>query len=835
MGSRTISAATVAVLAGTTALAVGTAAPALADSAKVLGIKSVGDMLVDRTHQRVFVSDPTGGKVVATDYQGSPLGSAAVENATGLELSADSSQLYVTSPAGSAIIVLDTTTLDQTARYPTGVRPVDIAVAGGRLWFSYTRDSRGNLGTIDPAAASPEPVLDRFATNSTEAAEIAAASAAPNRLGVGGYGVSAILDVSGDTVTTVGSASTYQNVADLAISPDGNRIATVFGGDYTVTLREAGDMTAVKLPIEAYPRAVDIATDGTIAGGSWASYSPDLHIFSAAGKLIERIDIPNTGTGSGADELQRHGVAWEPGSSRLFAISENSANVFSLRSYDDPRRTQSALTLSRPSPADLTTPITVTGNLASPLGLPAGTPVSIVRDGTSLDSATIAADGSFSFTDTPPAAGKVTYEVTYAGDDTRAPSTATTSVEIARLPSTLALTGPSFAVPGQPVTITGTLTSATPMPTGAVVEILRSGTSLGTEAIAADGSFSFTDTPTVTGSTESYRVSYAGDDAHLPATATSPVGVFLIPADLTVAGPATAARAKPLTITGKLTSVEPLKASTTVSLSRTDLDHPAGTPLGVTTIGADGSYTFTDTPTAGGTVTYRASYAGDVAHSPATATTSVAVSRTTPALTLTNAGKVYDYGRTVSFTAHLGATYRNRTVEIWADPSGSDQPRRLVVRGVVNSAGNLTASIKLTRDTAVTAVFPGDSQTAARTVLSTVSTKVSLSLKLSKYYKSGKIGGKTYRYYHAKKKAVFATSMTGAASRKVYVSVQYYAKGKWRSLDTSYFQATDQLYLTGSGLSGTKLRVRTAYVRGRSGDSLNATTWTAYQYFTFTK
>jgi hypothetical protein len=153
----------------------------------------------------------------------------------------------------------------------------------------------------------------------------------------------------------------------------------------------------------------------------------------------------------------------------------------------------------------------------------------------------------------------------------------------------------------------------------------------------------------------------------------------------------------------------------------------------------------------------------------------------------------------------------------------------------VNSRGDLTASLKLTRNTTVSAVFTGDARTAPRTVTATVGTKVSLKLKLSKYYKTAKISGTTYRYYHADKSAWFTVSMTSGSQRKVYVQLQRYTKGKWQTWDSQYFDATDSLYLDGSGLTGAKLRVRAAYIKGDSGDSLNTNTWTPYQYLTFTK
>lgn len=112
---------------------------------------------------------------------------------------------------------------------------------------------------------------------------------------------------------------------------------------------------------------------------------------------------------------------------------------------------------------------------------------------------------------------------------------------------------------------------------------------------------------------------------------------------------------------------------------RTDLQSPSGHG---DRLKADGTYSFVDTLPAGGKVTYTLKYAGDTAH--ASGTGSVNVSRATTTLTLNNNGKVYSYGAGVTFTAHLSTTYKNRKVETWADPSGSDKPNTLVKSGTVN-------------------------------------------------------------------------------------------------------------------------------------------------------
>lgn len=193
---------------------------------------------------------------------------------------------------------------------------------------------------------------------------------------------------------------------------------------------------------------------------------------------------------------------------------------------------------------------------------------------------------------------------------------------------------------------------------------------------------------------------------------------------LTLNAPATAPRATKLTVTGKLSATVPLPAGTMLAVTRTDLDSPSGKALPAVTVKADGTYSFTDTPPAGGTVTYQASYAGDAEHTAAKASDKVTVSRANPTLTLDKNGKVYNYGTDVAFTAHLGSTYKNRSVEIWANPSGSDKPNKLAKTGKVNSSGNIGAWVDMTRDTEITAVFKGDARYAPRTVKSTAYARV---------------------------------------------------------------------------------------------------------------
>ncbi|WKX71337.1 Ig-like domain repeat protein [Streptomyces sp. XD-27] len=306
---------------------------------------------------------------------------------------------------------------------------------------------------------------------------------------------------------------------------------------------------------------------------------------------------------------------------------------------------------------------------------------------------------------------------------------------------------------------------------------------------------------------------------------------------LTVNAPSAATRGRQLTVSGKLSATVPLPSGTSLQVTRTDIESPGGKALAPAAVKADGSYSFTDAPPAGGTVTYKVSYAGDAEHAAASASDKVAVSRTAATLTLNNNGKIYNYSADVSFTAHLGSTYKNRTVEIWANPYGGDKPNRLVKTGTVNSRGNLSATVDMTRDTVVTAVFKGDARTAARSVTSTARARVRISTAVSRHYKTAKIGSTSYYWFHKSTDPLLTTTMTYYKDRKQRFDVQVYAGGAWHSTGSQYFPlgtaGKSAIRLEAPGRSGIKARIRSVYVDGSSGDNVNTTTYGPWKYLYF--
>ncbi|NUO45065.1 MAG: Ig-like domain repeat protein [Streptomyces sp.] len=306
---------------------------------------------------------------------------------------------------------------------------------------------------------------------------------------------------------------------------------------------------------------------------------------------------------------------------------------------------------------------------------------------------------------------------------------------------------------------------------------------------------------------------------------------------LTVNAPATATRAKQLTVTGRISATVPLPAGAKLSVTRTDLESPNGKALASVTVKSDGTYSFTNTPPAGGKVKYTVKYAGDTEHTAATASDTVEVSRASTSLSLNNNGKLYSYGTDVKFTAHLGTTYKGRSVSIYADPFGSDKGKKLIKAGTVNADGNISAWVDMTRDTAVTAVFSGDARYKPKTVKSTAYAKVKISTAVSKHYKTAKIGSTSYYWFHKNTDPLLTTTMTYYPGREQRFDLQVYYQGSWYSTDSEYFplgtNGKSAVSLGAPGESGIRARMRSVYVNSSSGDTVNSTTYGSWKYLYF--
>ncbi|MFF9427575.1 Ig-like domain repeat protein [Streptomyces sp. NPDC014746] len=664
MRKRTLSAATsLAVLFSSAALVAGTAGQAAADSSTAIPLSSVGDMVVDGVHRKIFISDPYLGKVVATDYAGRVLSTVTgLPGVTGLALSADAGSLYAAVPGADAVVALDAATVTERARYATGegTDPQYVAPAGGRIWFGYGTNQDGDIGSIDASGEQPVVTLGqdeeinysgapRLVASPTDPNAIAAVSSYYHWFRIGAYDVS-----TGTAVRTARSPESLSGsggmVSDLAYTPDGSKLITATAGNrhrvwQTSDLTEAGAYAS-----EFHGAAVAVAPDGTVAAGSDAWYAPDVFVYRPGEtKAVRQYDFPGTGSSSGGDSLAPSALAWEPGGSRLFAVTTASGGSTRLHVLDQPTKSVPTVTVKVPASGTVLKAVTVSGTIGATLGLPAGTPV----------------------------------------------------------------------------------------------------------------------------------------------TAT-----------------------------------------------RYDAEFPQGKALGTKKLGAYGSFSFTDTPTAAGNVTYRVTYAGDATHVGASGTALVKVAPFKSALTLDQNRRTVNYGTNVTYTATLGWSYRNRVVEIWADPYGKD-PKRLLKRGTVNSAGKLSVTMKMTRDTWVTADFAGDTRSGRAHTGSTVYTRAGLTTALSRHYKWSKIGSIWYQTYHQTADPLVTAWNNPYPGRRTKVELQVWYSGAWRSGGEDYvpLNSGGMAYIAfdGDGAAGVRARVRTAYVDGTSGDDVNTSVYGAWKYFNFTR
>ncbi|WP_055490759.1 YncE family protein [Streptomyces sp. TP-A0356] len=426
-----------------------------------------GEMAVDGVHQHVFISDPKTNTVVVTDYAGKVVGRITGEaGANGMAVSRDSATLYVALTDADAIAAVDTATLKETARFATGANsgPLDLAFAGGKLWFSYGKYAQGggNLGSLDFAAAKPAVALNQSGGVSWEAAP--QLSSAPS--GDQGVLVAGNQDRSPEELTVYDvSSGTAQLRAhrkeimpgaqqeDIALSPDGKDVMTADRTDNVLLSLDSSDLgyhsrSSREFQVQGQPNAVEYAANGDLAVGMRYSKGVDVYVFRPG-----EDNIPVRAFTIGDYNLvEPRGVAWAPDGSKLFVLTEEglSPGHLTLRVFDDPTKAATGLKVTAPVKSALGEKLTLHGTFAySVLPLPGSVTVQVTRTdlaspkGVSLGSRTVwlSAQREFDIDDVPAAGGKVTYTLRYPGDATHAASTASVTVDVPRNKTTLTLDG----------------------------------------------------------------------------------------------------------------------------------------------------------------------------------------------------------------------------------------------------------------------------------------------------------------------------------------------------------------------------------------------------------
>jgi hypothetical protein len=156
----------------------------------------------------------------------------------------------------------------------------------------------------------------------------------------------------------------------------------------------------------------------------------------------------------------------------------------------------------------------------------------------------------------------------------------------------------------------------------------------------------------------------------------------------------------------------------------------------------------------------------------------VTVTKPPPNLTLTASPATSTYEPAITVTAHLGTTFTNRTVSIYARPTGG--ARKLLSTGKVDSRGDLTVRYRAPHSTTFSAVFAGDPRYAPLTISRSVYVRVRIAMVISDYYASKTISGLTYRLYHRSADLVANVAVAPDKSGEcVKLEAQEYYQGAW--------------------------------------------------------
>jgi hypothetical protein len=397
----------------------------------VLPVNSHWQTLADDQH--VYVSAPGDDAVLATDHDGHVVKKIeGLDGARGMTLSWDETTLYVALPEADAIAAIDTTTLTETRRFATGegTEPENLAVAGGKLWFSYQATVfDAGIGSVSVGEADPVVDLDHDPLYYGKP-RLASSPASPDRLvaaeSQGSLGMR-VYDVGSGTAQQVAYTDEIGSVDDLAVTPDGQSVVTAWGSNYAHQQWRMSDLTVTATyDTGPYPNSVAVAADSTVAAGVVAGGDWDVYLYKPGSTTAFRkiaLSWPNM-------DLMARGLAWAPDSDRLFATRFPYSGEVILDIITDVHKASSDITLQAPTSSPVGKRLTVHGTLSSQLPYPSLGRVAVSRAGEQIATVRVRRDGSFTFTDRPTLAGWYDYSVSYAGDTNHVSGTAAVSVEI---------------------------------------------------------------------------------------------------------------------------------------------------------------------------------------------------------------------------------------------------------------------------------------------------------------------------------------------------------------------------------------------------------------------
>ena len=310
-----------------------------------------------------------------------------------------------------------------------------------------------------------------------------------------------------------------------------------------------------------------------------------------------------------------------------------------------------------------------------------------------------------------------------------------------------------------------------------------------------------------------------------------------LPSTLQLFDPTVGSVDQDLTIHGVLRARGQPVAGADLTIVRTDRE---GTRVvGAARTEADGTFRTTDVPRIGLRNTYRVAYAGGstVLSGDKTSSTSASITATIerlPTYLSVHTDKVsYDFGDLAVVTAHLGTTYRDRDVGIYAQTVGLGKHRLRYAH--VDSSGRLTASYRITRNTNFSATFFGDLRRAPVSATVFRGARPAATQRFTGYYATASDG---YRMFHQDDEASLRVHLDpGKQDQCAFFDLQERIGGDWRARRSSscfhvnaYSNAFGYWSFHQFAVVGRDYRVRMTY----GGDRLNIGLATPWRYLTVT-
>ncbi|MGW0197133.1 YncE family protein [Nonomuraea sp. NPDC003201] len=522
-------------------------AASAADTVTDLGVAADRGGDVVAQSGKIFVA--ADDRIVVTKSDGALIDTiSGLSGAVALSVADNGRKVYAALRDSHEVIEIDIATLAITKRidltaYPC---PSTLAQSYERLWVGYGCGQAGEGGVVALELWRPTPTLVPVGPGTTQPPLVAVAG---STLVAGEPGADPasirVYDVSSTPATPRGEIRADTSLRDLALGDYGSAALSALADTHqfdawdTTTNARTRAYDSGELSEHGLPTAVAASPNGAYVVGGWNS---------SAGDAAE-IVVYDPATAEVIYSADHQGKALVAGSIAFYGVltyavlkEPDTGRMHLWRLPHSPYHA-STLTMTAPSEATALKQLTFGGRLTLSTGaLPGVQTLELYRwlpDGTSrpFQEVTTEADGTYQFTDTAPKWGSYEYRLYWPGNSWFRGSGASAIVEVGLYQPVLTVTGPTAGVVGERLEFNGTFAAdgITFPPT--IVTVVRNvsnpdGTTskaLAKMTAAADGSFSFADTPTTAGK-HTYVIQLVGNSTIEPAKTTHVVVVSQPPA-----------------------------------------------------------------------------------------------------------------------------------------------------------------------------------------------------------------------------------------------------------------------------------------------------------------